>query len=74
MTIRKVSDLLTEVAHGETVSRLIGFGGNNSWGWAISGTNEPVHGGALRAAIRRGALAPIGTDLAGDVMQCGRAS
>lgn len=71
MTIRKVADLISEIEHGQTVSRLIGFGGLNEWGWCITSTNEPVHGGSLRAAIKRGGVQLIGTDLAGEPMQYG---
>lgn len=73
MTIRKVADLLTEVEHGESVSRLVGFGGLNDWGWCITGTNEPVHGASLKAAIKRGHLRVIQTDIAGEPMQYGAA-
>lgn len=69
--IRSAKSLQEAISAGQTVARMTELGGGTHFHWVTTDTNEPVHGQALKALIKRGDVQIISTDICGDPMQYG---
>lgn len=69
--IRNQHALEAMLASGRHVSRQALMGEASSFRWALSDTNETVHGQALRALIDKGIAQPVAHDICGEPYEYG---
>jgi hypothetical protein len=72
--IRNQKQLADLFDAGRTIARLTEFDARGTaFRWATADTNEPVHGAAIKALVKKGAARVLAADLCGDPMQYGAA-
>lgn len=69
--IRSQEALAAIFGQGRTAVRLAEMGGGTRFRLVLADTNEPVHGSALKALVKKGLATVIATDICGDPMQYG---